>query len=447
MIMPVTGPLTDNWATQSPPDLAGNRMTWVKQTKTWFRQKKPFDLPLEYHYDRRSISAWHEKTLGCQTGVSPWALDYTAVVPAALDANLYNKAYNRFKDKMGAHVELGIDAAEGRQSMDMIKNRLLQLAKFTFALSRGRVGAAAEALGVTTPRSILQKTQAFKREAKALKNKASAKKGWKTPSRESLLIPRRETMKSFANLYLEFHFGWSPLVKDIYDAMEVLSKPFSPKPVHASARQVIVSTFSQQPYFNSYTNSYDYQVAKRVTSQKVKIGADMRVTNPNLALNNQLGIVNPATVAWEIVPFSFVLDWFVNVGDFLSSFTDFAGVELTNQYWTDFTLVTKQHNFYSDVNRTSDLQQVKYGCNSYDHFAYHDWYNWFGVIINRNVGSIPGPTLKVRNPWVLSPRRGLAAASLLMQRFPSKIIEDARPVLSAKKSPFRNGILPPHFWV
>lgn len=50
------------------------------------------------------------------------------------------------------------------------------------------------------------------------------------------------------------------------------------------------------------------------------------VNNPNLLLLNKLGLLNPASIAWELVPYSFVLDWFANINTVLSQFTDFAGL-------------------------------------------------------------------------------------------------------------------------
>jgi len=42
---------------------------------------------------------------------------------------------------------------------------------------------------------------------------------------------------------------------------------------------------------------------------------------------SQVGLLNPAQLAWEVVPFSFVADWFVNIGDMLSSLDALTGVK------------------------------------------------------------------------------------------------------------------------
>jgi hypothetical protein len=66
----------------------------------------------------------------------------------------------------------------------------------------------------------------------------------------------------------------------------------------------------------------------------VECGAEVFVSNPNTALANQMGFINPAAVAWELVPFSFLVDWFLPVGDFLNSFTDLLGHSVHYPYTT-----------------------------------------------------------------------------------------------------------------
>lgn len=41
---------------------------------------------------------------------------------------------------------------------------------------------------------------------------------------------------------------------------------------------------------------------------------------------NQLGLTNPVEVVWELVPYSFVVDWFLDVGGWVSSLSAAVGV-------------------------------------------------------------------------------------------------------------------------
>lgn len=74
----------------------------------------------------------------------------------------------------------------------------------------------------------------------------------------------------------------------------------------------------------------------------------VRVTNPNLLLFNQLGLVNPAYVLWDAVPFSFVADWFLPVGRYLQSYSDWVGLHLddpmTTYHWRGMETGPDAHN-------------------------------------------------------------------------------------------------------
>lgn len=71
-----------------------------------------------------------------------------------------------------------------------------------------------------------------------------------------------------------------------------------------------------------------------VTEYLVQTGGLFVMTNPNLALAQSLGILNPFVIAGELVPFSFVVGWFVNWAQVLNSWTDFWGWTVKNTYST-----------------------------------------------------------------------------------------------------------------
>lgn len=53
----------------------------------------------------------------------------------------------------------------------------------------------------------------------------------------------------------------------------------------------------------------------------------------NFAANT--GIINPLAVAWEVIPYSFVVDWFLPVGNFLNSLDFDTGLEFSRG-WLSF---------------------------------------------------------------------------------------------------------------
>jgi hypothetical protein len=51
----------------------------------------------------------------------------------------------------------------------------------------------------------------------------------------------------------------------------------------------------------------------------------MKIIPDSVRNVSALGLTNPALVGWELVPFSFVVDWFTPIGSWLESLTAFEG--------------------------------------------------------------------------------------------------------------------------
>lgn len=355
MVLPVTGPFYQVQFTRSPaPNPSGWYPDWRLREQYVYKQAKPFDRPLAYSGAHIQVLGYEKARPGYNTNQIPIWQDVRRWPSASLNAQAYDKAYAKFRGKMGSAAELAVSFAERRQAMDMMTSRLLQLAAFTLALKRRQFNKCADILGVN------------RRRLKSMNLRKGA--------------------KSASSNYLEFHFGWSPLVGDIGSAMDFLQQPVPPIQVTAFHRSKESGVLEVNPGAYWYVRETDY-------TSSVRMSASVGVDNPNLWLANSLGFVNPATVLWELVPFSFVLDWFVNVSDFLSGFTDFYGLSLQDAYRTYTWRSTHTHTQY-------------------------DGYKYWGksALCERVLGTPPGPALKVRAPWTLSPRRGAAAAALLVQR-------------------------------
>lgn len=55
------------------------------------------------------------------------------------------------------------------------------------------------------------------------------------------------------------------------------------------------------------------------------MGLQYRMNSEDRARLAQTGIDNPALLAWELLPYSFVVDWFLPVGNYLESLNAFSG--------------------------------------------------------------------------------------------------------------------------
>jgi hypothetical protein len=130
---------------------------------------------------------------------------------------------------------------------------------------------------------------------------------------------------------------------------------------------------------------------------RVTYSAGVDIANPNLWLANRMGVINPAVVAWDLVPWSFVVNMFVNVNAVLGSFTDLVGLNLTN------VSVTKSYTLLQE-----EVVYTKWS----EHEAYYASSSVVGKGRSRTSGSIPKPSLRLRLPNVNFELMAIASALL-----------------------------------
>lgn len=151
---------------------------------------------------------------------------------------------------------------------------------------------------------------------------------------------RRSDPERAPELWLEYTYGWVPLVQDVHDALE-FEKNNRP---HAHISKKVNDHFTVDE--QSGGTLYPYvQWERRNTIQctrTYRLGADIIVTDPGWAFLNQFDISNPAALAWELLPYSFVVDWFIPVGDWLRVMNATAGITFVNPYQIIKGQITEQ---------------------------------------------------------------------------------------------------------
>lgn len=131
-----------------------------------------------------------------------------------------------------------------------------------------------------------------------------------------------------ADLYLEYVYGWKPLVSDIYGIVQLLRQ------YSGGNKPVIIhghGTFNSPGggYFQAPPNANGFQTSASIKEDmKAKCDLYARIDPQYLAFRvlNQLGLLNPASIAWEVTPWSFVVDWLIPIGPTLSAFSAPVGL-------------------------------------------------------------------------------------------------------------------------
>lgn len=120
--------------------------------------------------------------------------------------------------------------------------------------------------------------------------------------------------------WLEARYGWLPLVYSTYDALDNIGNRLS-KGVHTITGRSGVTDIGVD---RSGSGSY--------ADPTVKMSFDMRYRTEikcDFRMSGSRGIsdwtsLNPIGIAWELLPLSFVADWFVNVSSVLSNWENWA---------------------------------------------------------------------------------------------------------------------------
>lgn len=201
-----------------------------------------------------------------------------SVVGISYDATVYNNALGDLYDKIRGGVDLSVDFAEAHQA-----------------------------------KAMMSKT------VRGMKNLAT-----------TFAKMRRSNPKDWGNLWLEFTYGWKPLASSIYGTGKRIMTELS----NGSDRFMEVSGSSsiRDGYKLRYGNgsTTDAGVQNIVTSNRCKIHARFRFAQSRLDTLAGFTSLNPVSIAWELTPYSFVVDWFVNVSGYLRNY------ESSLLYGTDF---------------------------------------------------------------------------------------------------------------
>lgn len=256
------------------------------------RKRRRFNAPTDCSSTRHNpgMSTIHQGICGCATVPAMFAQGgkVTSIGESSSYSpkvrSLQSKALARFSSNAG----LGVTIAESAGTIRSLNDRMHGVVRILNALRKKDVKGALSVLHQFT--------------------------GYNTTRAEARLRanPGRNYKDRVANFWLETAFGWTPLLQSIYDTMEVLGK--------------------------------DYRTDRRSRASdshngiRVGVVAEFRTSDSNRFA--KLGILNPAEILWDLVPFSFVLDWFLPIGNSLR-FLGARSLTTTIYMWTSREWSTK----------------------------------------------------------------------------------------------------------
>lgn len=333
--------------------------------------------PYDYTFRTGSSSKWGVRGSeynGAVHGVHrcPGVSYTSSIVIVDVPWNLMNEVATRHRTKL-QEVESNLleTAAELRKSADMLARRVKQLLDMYRAVRR--------------------------RDYRALAYHFGYNKGW-----------RKTASKDAANAWLEYSYGWMPLVHDIYGIAGHITDLLKGRPVITRCEAQSSSPVDPWGYGEGnlsfgYGGSFfeppsgDARVVYRiVTYQKMSIPL-------NLTLH-AFGLDNPFLLAWELLPYSFVLDWLIPVGSVLEALMATSGWTFMSGFEDRIRYGKVQWSRGWSAQGDPREPEGKLPKMTVKHFSFQ----------RRVLGTWPLPGLYIKNPFSTS--HVTSAAALLRQR-------------------------------
>lgn len=330
-------PTVHTW-TANGGGITTGTVTRDKHVRTWsgvrtpgFWTKRKGELPVNDHQvtivetnDSGLVELWHRinsAPFDNDLLIDSYTLHYSAPGTPSVSysgtTSADYKAFARLTQRMGSNViNLAQDLGEYHETIGMVTKTANRIRHAVVALRHGNVEGAAAALW-TGKRQTANQT----RSIRGLLNRR-AKAGAEFQSTRNL-----------AENWLELQYGWKPLLSDLHDAIERLSQRAAASNSVAAVRSSGSSVIRGESTFPLWQDSSKV-AGKRVQTRidTIKYGLRFSVSDSQRAYWAQTGFTNPVDLTWELLPYSFVVDWFLPVGPWLESFSNFQGLKFIDGY-------------------------------------------------------------------------------------------------------------------
>lgn len=137
--------------------------------------------------------------------------------------------------------------------------------------------------------------------------------------------------------WLEYSYGWSPLLSDVYN---ILDRGFGDINFIVTGRAKGVRTNSLS-YSWTGTGPQHRGSGDTLTLDRASCTAKISIPNTAFGAISSWGLDNPAALAWEALPYSFVVDWFIPIGDYLNDSLNLSGpIKIDEMSVTEVTETT-----------------------------------------------------------------------------------------------------------
>lgn len=209
----------------------------------------------------------------------------------------------------------GVSLTEHGDAVEAVKTAVVAANVNTYDLLT-ELGEAKETLAMVI--SILR----------AVRRPLEAYKAFERQLRKNKKLSKEKMYEALQSKWMEYRYAIMPAFYSIQDISKLVKERNNAFKTDREKRVITYNNVTDVPLVNPHRN-YVYQVMTGTTIVRATGKARYNLSNLNLRLFDQIGL-NPFVTAWELIPFSFVVDWFVNIGDWVQAQTS-SLVDLAEQ--------------------------------------------------------------------------------------------------------------------
>lgn len=218
--------------------------------------------------------------------------------------------------------------------------------------------------------------------------------------------------KSVADNWLALQYGWKPLLQDIQGAMESVAQlNLGQTQTWTTRSSASSNVVGNQRLYQNVASGRETGAQSWVSRSTVRYGLRWKYDDHLTSFLAQTGFTNPISLAWELLPYSFVADWFIPIGPYLQALSAWDGLKFVDGWKTSMQEVINTWDVsYSGPSNPSDprdvhMEQLTGAC----------WHRYF-VYDRIPLSGFPSPKLpSFKNP--LSVTHAANAVALVISNF------------------------------